>query len=312
MGIKGLCKLMSENSPNGVKVDSFNNLEGKKVSIDLNSLIFKYIIYKNVNIIVRLNYIITIFTKYKIEPIFIFDGKSPIEKNKVIKKRQEKIELEKKKLKLLYEDKNLLDKNQFENISKYDNANNDNIKSIINTKIYKTEKKTRQVNATIINNIKKYFDKNDVKYIHSDLESDFICAIINKNNLCEYHISEDTDIIALGCKYLIRNINFEAKTFELYNRNTILDDLKINNSQFIDLCILLGSDYIPRTIGIKGYNILNIIRKYGSIEKIYDNLNDINTTLKKPILMNKKERYINVKNILLLNNININNYNFTI
>lgn len=101
------------------------------------------------------------------------------------------------------------------------------------------------------------------------------------------------------CNYVIRNINFRDETLELYNKQQLLSELQIDNSQFLDLCILLGSDYIPRTIGIKPNNILYLIKKYYSIENILTNIDLINedNNIKKKIFMNQLDKYNNIRQI---------------
>ena len=56
----------------------------------------------------------------------------------------------------------------------------------------------------------------------------------------------------------------------MYNLNTILKDLDITPSQFIDLCILCGCDYTPKIRGIGSVGALKLIKKYGCIEDILE------------------------------------------
>ena len=66
---------------------------------------------------------------------------------------------------------------------------------------------------------------------------------------------------------------------DVYYLDTILDNLDLSYKEFVDLCILLGSDYTGRLGGVKNYHILEYVRKYRSIEAILDNVDEINTSL---------------------------------
>lgn len=53
---------------------------------------------------------------------------------------------------------------------------------------------------------------------------------------------------------------------------SILEGLELNMDQFIELCILLGCDYVDTIRGIGPKKALDLIRKYGSIEDVLKNI----------------------------------------
>ncbi|XP_042512970.1 flap endonuclease 1-like [Macadamia integrifolia] len=53
----------------------------------------------------------------------------------------------------------------------------------------------------------------------------------------------------------------------------ILQELNLNMDQFIDLCILSGCDYCDSIRGIGGQTALKLIRQYGTIENILEDIN---------------------------------------
>ena len=127
--------------------------------------------------------------------------------------------------------------------------------------------------------IKQLFNHFNIPYIHAGVEAEMICAALVKLGIADYCIGNDMDLFALGCPRIIRNINFRDDFVDVYYLDIILDNLDLSYLEFIDLCILLGSDYTGRLGGVKNYHILEYVQKYRSIESILENIDDINNGL---------------------------------
>ena len=127
--------------------------------------------------------------------------------------------------------------------------------------------------------IKHLFNHFNIPYIHAGVEAEMICAALVKLGIADYCIGNDMDLFALGCPRIIRNINFRDDFVDVYYLDIILDNLDLSYLEFIDLCILLGSDYTGRLGGVKNYHILEYVQKYRSIESILENIDDINNGL---------------------------------
>ncbi len=140
----------------------------------------------------------------------------------------------------------------------------------------KTKKKTHRLTDKQIQEIKTLLESFGIPYIHIDVEADAICAMLVKLGVADYGASNDMDLLAFGCPAIIRNINFMDDYVDVYEINKIIPALEITQSQFIDLCIILGCDYADRLIGLKNSMALPLIKKYGNIENIIHNLDLIN------------------------------------
>jgi flap endonuclease-1 len=57
-----------------------------------------------------------------------------------------------------------------------------------------------------------------------------------------------------------------------FDHATILEDLKLTEDQFTDLCILCGCDYTDKIGGIGPVRALQLIEKHGSLDKVLDSL----------------------------------------
>lgn len=114
MGVKGLSKFIKENVPSAIQMRSLSDLRNNVVAVDTNYYIYKYTISTD-------DYIKKFASQYLhlvsfgIKPLYVFDGKPPSEKQKVIDKRK-KVNLKKnvevnnskiKTLKKFFKDNNI-------------------------------------------------------------------------------------------------------------------------------------------------------------------------------------------------------------
>lgn len=146
---------------------------------------------------------------------------------------------------------------------------------ILELKKIKNKKKSANITKLDIKNVKKLFKHFGIPYIHLDYEADIVCANLVKTNLCDYCLSDDMDLLAFGCNKIIRNLSFKTNNVSIYNLENILNSLKLTYQQFIDLCILCGTDYTSKIIGLKGNYILELIHQYNNIDNIIENFNTI-------------------------------------
>ncbi len=80
--------------------------------------------------------------------------------------------------------------------------------------------------------------------------------------------TEDMDALAFGAKYMVRGLDTAAKSLMLIDTSILLAELGLSREQFVDLCILLGTDYTT-TLPRIGYKLaLALIKKYKNIEAI--------------------------------------------
>ena len=81
----------------------------------------------------------------------------------------------------------------------------------------------------------------NISYIRAKGEADILLTYLFKNNIIDTCLSEDMDLIVYGCKSMVK---ISKKAVTEYNLNKILDRLELKYEEFIELCILLGCDYL--------------------------------------------------------------------
>ena len=92
--------------------------------------------------------------------------------------------------------------------------------------------------------------------------------------------SEDMDTLTFGATVLLRHLTFsEAKKMPIteFHLDKVLEGLRLNMAQFIDLCILLGCDYCDGIKGIGPMRAVNLIQQHGCIEGIIEAIDRTST-----------------------------------
>jgi flap endonuclease-1 len=291
MGIKNLSKLLQKIAPNSISNIDYKSFHNTTIGIDASNILYQYIaalrskgddLTTSTGLITTHIYAILYRTidllKKGITPIYVFDGKSPDIKNITIESRQDlKNKANIKLKKIMDEEIEIIQ--DYEKKIKTLKKDNDHIKITeelldkqkeLKIKKGNIMKQTVSINKDIINDCKEILDLFNVKYIEASEEADTQLAYMTKNNLIDYVISEDMDLLTFGCTKLIRNYSGK-KDIKLIKLEDILDETELKQEQFVELCILLGCDYLDTIPGIGFNKAYTLIKKYGSIEEILKN-----------------------------------------
>jgi len=257
MGIKNLNNLISEFTNIDPKnQNNLANFKNKVFAVDANLYIYKFL-YANGNHINGLFFMINKLSKFNIYPIFVFDGEAPKEKKQTLENRKN---LKKKiRTQVINLKTNL---SIIENIEK---------RQEINKKIKNLEKRLVYVNNSVIQSSKKLLTLMNILYLDAPREAEQLCANLSRINLVDGVISDDTDTIACGSKIIIRNFNNKTDYISYYNMDEILYELDLNYNSFLDLCILLGTDYNHKMREVGYKSAYKLIKKYANIDNILKN-----------------------------------------
>jgi len=258
MGIRYLNRFLLGNcSHQSIHKICLKYLSGKTVVIDTSIYMYKFM-EKNA-LLENMYQMISIFRKYNIIPVFIFDGKPPKEKKELlIQRKAEKMEAETKYNEL---------KQQLEVATQHADKTE---KEDILTEMETLKKKFIRLRDADIQSIKKLISYYGIMYIDSYGEADQLCAYLVKNNYAWACVSDDMDMFAYGCSRVLRHVSLIHHTGILYETEEILGNLDIGLNDFRNILVLSGTDYnirnkksIEETIGL--------YRKYiASVNSMYD------------------------------------------
>lgn len=257
MGIRGLTSLIKKYVPNSVKIRPFGYFKNSIIAIDTSILLYKFKYSNsgnNSHITGFLNKCLS-YIKHGICPVFICDGKPPPEKNTVLLKRN------KQRQKIGMRIKELEDSNNEDKLHQIQKLN----KQLVTvTKEHRTD--TNELLECL-----------GFCVINSPGEAETVCAFLQNNNTVDFTYSDDTDLLTLGCKKVLRSSANRLNSFVEIDLDNILEGLKLNMKEFIDLCILCGCDYCSTIPKINYTVAYELITQHRDIETVLENIKDTYT-----------------------------------
>jgi flap endonuclease-1 len=188
--------------------------------------------------------------KHGLRPIWVFDGKPPVLKGGELAKR--------KKAK-----KAALDK--LEEAAEVGDE----------VEVAKAVKGTVHVTKKHNEEAKRLLRLMGVPVVEAPTEAEAQCAEIVKKGKAWAVGTEDMDALTFGAPILLRYLTYsEARkkpVVEVY-LDKVLEGMGFTMDQFIDLCILMGCDFLPTLKGVGKQRAFDLMKTYGSLEKVIANL----------------------------------------
>jgi flap endonuclease-1 len=112
-----------------------------------------------------------------------------------------------------------------------------------------------------------------VPYIIAPTEAEAQCAVLARAGKVYAAASEDMDTLCFDSPILLRHLTFSEQRKEPIQEihlDKVLSGLNMERKQFVDLCILLGCDYLDPIPKIGPNTALKMIREYGTLEKVVE------------------------------------------
>ena len=221
MGIRLLNKLLGlKSSFKAIRSVHMRDLRNKKVVIDTHNYLYRF--KGEGKLVEQIFTMCSLFRYYNITPIFVFDGKPPIEKQKTIQDRRE---------------------TKQQNYLKYTKLLSNNT-YIEKSQLNKMRRGFTTMNLGEIDEVKALLAAYGILYIQAQGESDPLCVELVKTRIAYACMSDDMDMVAYGCPRVLRHFNLVKRNMICYDYEKILKDLNdISPSEFLTLCILAGTDY---------------------------------------------------------------------
>jgi len=319
MGIKDLYKLFYDLCPNVfIKMDLYH-FHSKKIGWDISSYIIASKVkgistWKN-QIINR----IIVAKENNVHILPVFDGKAPMEKDEERKRRRDeqakranKVNLVEQQLKEYIKDDTVIGKElsdvwkqktkkgqegpskanrllgrtvSEENEIIEENGTLVEEKLVIDTEVIESYiKKSREQNVAItkedVQTLKELFDVFKIPYVQAPGEAEACAAYLESIGEISAVLSEDSDVLAYGAKILLNELNNSSGTMRAVHLDDVLYALGLKHEEFLDLCVMCGTDYNKNIKGVGGKTVYNYIYECRSIEKIEEKYKLDTTILK--------------------------------
>ncbi|KAK8087528.1 DNA-repair protein rad2 [Apiospora hydei] len=104
-------------------------------------------------------------------------------------------------------------------------------------------------------------------------EAEAQCAVLARAGKVYAAASEDMDTLCFDSPILLRHMTYSEQRKEPVQEihlEKVLEGLGMERKQFVDLCILLGCDYLDPVPKVGPSTALKLIREHGTLEKIVE------------------------------------------
>lgn len=264
MGIKGLYKIIADNSPAAIKAVDYKILSGRKVAIDASMSLYQFLIAvrqqdgqqltnengETTSHLIGMFYRTLRLIDNGLKPVYVFDGKPPDLKGEELSKRQEKQAAAQKQA------EDLKETGTAEEIAKY-------------------ERRTVRVTKEQNEEAKRLLRLMGIPYIDAPGEAEAQCAALAKADKVFAAASEDMDTLTFATPFLLRHLTVadqKKQPIIQIEMSKVLQGLEMTHEQFVDMCILLGCDYCDTIRGIGPTTALKLMKEHGSLDKIIEEL----------------------------------------
>ena len=256
MGIKNLLKLVNM-YPDLVEEKDLSYYKNKKIAIDISILLYQVVIsVRNTGSDLTnkqgevTSHILGLFNKTikllenEIIPVYVFDGKPPEIKRKVLDLRRSIRKKAEEKM----------------NVAE---TEEDKIKYF---------KRSVTISKKQLDECRDLLDLMGVPYVNAPQEADSQCAWLASQSLVDAVLTEDMDILTFGSPIIVRNLTSQKKKPIEISLDKILIKFGWTQDQFIELCILLGCDYSEHITDINFLKLFHEFQKNKDIVKVLKKL----------------------------------------
>ncbi|KAG7566947.1 hypothetical protein FFLO_01326 [Filobasidium floriforme] len=243
-----------------MKEHDIKTLFGRKVAIDASMSIYQFLVavrQKDGTMLMNENGDVTShlmgfffrtlrMVDHGIKPMYVFDGKPPDLKGGVLAKR--------------FATRNAAAEAEAE-------AKEVGTTEDIDKLARRQVKPTRQHNEEC----RRLLGLMGIPFLIAPGEAEAQCAELARAGKVYAAGSEDMDTLTFNSPLLLRHLTFsEAKKAPIseINLKVVLEELDMTMERFIELCILLGCDYLEPAKGIGPKTALKLMREHGSLEAI--------------------------------------------
>jgi hypothetical protein len=228
MGIKQLNRyIVGQCQKSSICKTKMEILRNKTIVIDTSIYMYKY--HAQNSLIENFYLMLSIFHKYNITPIFIFDGKPPAEKSELLKRRKE----EKQEAESRFTELQL----------QMEKSNDITIWKDMQSEMNSLKRQFIRISQSDNKIVKSLIVSYGAMYYEADGEADRVCAYLVTSGKAWACLSDDMDMLVYGCDRVLRHLSIINETVLLYKMDSILNDLNMSMSDFRQITVISGTDY---------------------------------------------------------------------
>lgn len=227
MGIRGLGGFIRSRLPQARKALAWSDHKGETWGIDCSCLLFRARA-SNLSPLTVMAHLLVRMRTAGIEAIIIFDGKAPAAKNEVLDQRRAVRVTAHKEMADIRE--SLVTATVTE-------------AATMERRMAALQKKAPVVTSGDKDGLKKFLYAAGVRFITAAEEADDVLAFLCRDKTIQAVVSTDMDMLARGVPTLVVPETNDASVLTQILLGDVLAGLGLRYSQFVDACMLMGSDY---------------------------------------------------------------------
>lgn len=237
MGIPKFYSWIEEKCPDAKQRLHLTELSNKTIAVDVSILLYRF--KKQNHLIPKMFMFCNLCRRFKITPIFVFDGIPDKSKWYTIHKRNE--------TKQLYLEKYRKLKKRIDSIPNetYENILDDKEQNKMKVELQYYYNQSISIEKKEIEEVKSLLDLYGMNWTVAKGEADHYCSEMVINGDAYGVLSDDSDMFALGCKRIFRFLDVLNHTVVMYDLEHICDTLNMDIESFKWLCSISRNDYRP-------------------------------------------------------------------
>ena len=287
MGIKGLKKLIKDICPEVFKSINISNFAHEKVGIDASLYMYKYKAVAGDRWLSSIFALLMSLKRNKVHPIVVLDGKAPPEKDEERKRRRsqtDKLEEKSQNLfeaieeykrdgtiqEILIECMKIINNKKGASLLRPSSVNKDIDINALSLLQEQYENQIVRLTKEDVDLVKTLCDLLHIQWVQAPGEAEAFCCYKCVKGEFAAVLSEDSDIITYKCPVFLLNYNITSGDCLELHYEDVLEGLNLDEDEFLDLCIMCGTDYNSNIPSIGGKTSYKLIQVYGVIENIED------------------------------------------
>lgn len=277
MGVKGLNQLLKRMcGQSHISLVPICNYSGKKIAIDAS--LYICIFKTRQNYVYSIVEFLTLLRENNIHPFFVFDGVAPVEKRHERIERAEKRNAARNRITSLERD---LDVYKVTGELSYNLQHIDvKVRKLVPTKISvvriqeyidKLKSQVLSLRPQDFDTMKSILSAFGIPFTSAEGEGEFLCSSLARHGLVDAVMTCDTDVLPCLTPSMITKI--EGNYFHVTTLADILENLQLSTNEFIDLCIMCGTDFntnIPKIGPVRAYELISTYKSIDLFPKDVD------------------------------------------
>lgn len=126
----------------------------------------------------------------------------------------------------------------------------------------KDQRDSDEVTQVMVDECQELLRRFGIPYITAPMEAEAQCAMLMELSLVDGIVTDDSDCFLFGGKRIFKNMFSQNKYVECYDATDLEREFGLDRSKYINLALLLGSDYTDGVTGIGPVTAMEILAEF--------------------------------------------------